>query len=62
MEGERELEVKRFPLDELLAQYRGNPRDFADGAGRILDKLNSDSVLHTELIQLMEELSRPERN
>jgi len=50
-EGERQLEVKKFRLTELLNEFKKNKESFADGAGRILEKIVTDPSLQAEFEQ-----------
>lgn len=52
-EGERRLEVKRVSLEELLEEFKNEPTSFADGAGRILEKLVEDDNLKSEFSKLL---------
>lgn len=56
-EGERKLEVKRFSLMELLNEFKKTPESFADGAGRILKKINEDSSLMSEFSELLAKIT-----
>lgn len=53
-EGERQLEVKRFTLNALLSDFKNKKESFADGAGRILEKLLENSNLKAEFADLIE--------
>ena len=52
--GEHELKLEWLTLDALLEEYRLNPGDFADGAGRVLKRLcdpESGRSLRSELVK-----------
>lgn len=57
-EGERQLEVRRVSLEDLLQEYREKPTSFADGAGRILKKLDDEVGLKSEFIELLANLTK----
>ena len=64
-EGERKLKVRRVSLEELLEEFKNDKNEsklFADGAGRILQKLVEEGSLKSEfselLVSVTEEMKR----
>jgi len=60
-EGERKLEVRCVSLGELLEEFKNDknePKSFADGASRILQKLVEERSLKSEFSELLAKVTK----
>jgi phosphoribosyl 1,2-cyclic phosphodiesterase len=51
--GTRTLESTAMTFDQLLLKYREQPAEFADGLGRVLDRILKDGELEMEIRRLL---------
>ena len=60
--GERELEHRRLGRSELFDSFQDPEQPFADGAGRILQKLIRDEKLKSDFLALVTDVAQQSRN
>ncbi len=50
----QEFDCQRVPLDTIRQSFRNNPDDFADGASRILSRLDENPIFEKKLMEIIQ--------